>query len=139
MFKNVHSVFLLLVFTQASHSIEEYIGHLWEVLPPARFLCSLVSDNLEKGFLVINIGFFIFGFLAWLFLVRTGHVLARYVIWFWIIIELINGMLHVVWAILETSYRPGLITAPFLFAIAWYLKGLMIKSSDDGMVHSGES
>lgn len=129
-------VCLLLVFTQAGHSIEEYIGHLWEVLPPARYLCSLVSDDLEKGFLVINIGFFVLGILGWLLLVRTGHVLAKYIIWFWIIIELINGVGHVVWALIEASYRPGLITAPFLFGIAWCLRGLVQKSTDGGKVHS---
>jgi hypothetical protein len=59
----VKLTFLMLVLTQGLHSVEEYFGRLWEVLPPARFLSSLVSDDLREGFLIINIGLFIFGLL----------------------------------------------------------------------------
>ena len=46
-----------LVLAQAAHSIEEYIGHLWKSFPPARFVTGLVSSNLERGFVVINLAY----------------------------------------------------------------------------------
>ncbi|NND64019.1 MAG: HXXEE domain-containing protein [Flavobacteriaceae bacterium] len=112
---------LSIVFIQAFHSIEEYLGELWENLPPARFLCSLISDDLEKGFLIINIGLFIFGILGWLLVVRTSHFLAKPFISFWIFIEIANGFMHPIWVIIQDSYRPGVITAPFLLLNAIFL------------------
>jgi hypothetical protein len=131
-----NTVFLLLVIVQAFHSVEEYIGVLWDVFPPATFLCSLFSDDLEKGFLIVNIGFFVLGIMVWYFLVGKGHFLAKFFIWFWVIIELINGIGHTAWAITYTSYKPGLITAPILFAIAMYLGFLFLKPTDDGKARS---
>jgi len=57
----ISSIFLVLVLVQGIHSIEEYVGKLWESFPPARVLCSMLSDNLVTGFLIINIGLFVFG------------------------------------------------------------------------------
>ena len=45
-------VFLFLILTQVAHSIEEYITGLYQVFAPARFMSSLVSNNLPLGFLV---------------------------------------------------------------------------------------
>ena len=114
-------LFLILVIIQGFHSIEEYIGHLWKVFPPATYLCSLVSNNLEKGFLIINIGLFVIGMLCWCFLVRKNHKWAIIPIWFWIVIEIINGIGHPVWTLMEGGYTPGVITAPFLFVFALLL------------------
>ena len=110
----VKTLFLFLVLTQGAHSIEEYLGRLWENFPPATFLCSLISDDLETGFLVINIGLFVFGLWAWFFPVRKNYGYATGLLWFWIILELINGFGHPLWAIYQGSYTPGLITAPIL-------------------------
>ena len=52
--------FLVLILVQGLHSIEEYIGKLWNVFPPATLLTSLISENLETGFLIANIGIFVF-------------------------------------------------------------------------------
>ena len=113
--------FLILVIVQGLHSIEEYIGELWTNLPPATFLCGLISDDLEIGFLVINIGLFVFGILGWLFLVRNNHSFAKVVIGFWLVIEIVNGIGHPVWAIYNGRYEPGVITAPILFVVAVFL------------------
>ena len=126
--KRKSTVFLLLVFAQALHSIEEYIGRLWEIFPPATFLCGLVSDDLHFGFLVINIGLFVLGILFWLFLVKPDRLGAYLVIWFWIVIELTNGVIHPIWSIMERSYTPGVITAPLLFVLALYLLQLTRKN-----------
>lgn len=47
-------MFLFLVITQAPHSIEEYVTRLYQVFAPARFVSSLVSNNLALGFVVVN-------------------------------------------------------------------------------------
>ena len=118
MSKKVKWFFLLLVIVQGFHSMEEYIGELWETFPPAKVLCSIVSDNLVNGFLIINIGFFIFGLWCWIFPVRKNYSYAPFLIWFWIVIELINGIGHPIWSIYQQKYTPGLITAPFLLVLA---------------------
>jgi hypothetical protein len=48
---------LALVATQAAHSIEEYVGHRYEVFPPARAVSGLISDDLERGFVIFNVAF----------------------------------------------------------------------------------
>ncbi len=136
--KKYKSVFLILVIVQVCHSIEEYFGALWDVFPPATALCRLVSKDLELGFLIINIGFFILGMIVWLFPVRLEYTVAKYFVWFWIILELVNGIGHTVWAVINTTYKPGLLTAPFLFAIALYLAVLMKRLNDDDKAHFAE-
>ena len=56
-----------------------------------------------------------------LFTVRKDYALAPALIWFWIIIEIINGVGHPLWALYERSYVPGVATAPFLLILAIYL------------------
>jgi hypothetical protein len=36
-------------------------------------------------------------------------------------IELVNGVVHPSWSLLELRYTPGVITAPVLFVLALYL------------------
>ena len=110
--------FLILVLVQGLHSIEEYVGKLWENFPPARVLCSLVSDNLVTGFLIINIGLFVFGLWCWLFPIRKNYFYAQFLVWFWIVLELINGIGHPIWTIVQKAYTPGILTAPILLVIA---------------------
>jgi len=121
MSSRIRIAFLLLVITQALHSVEEYLGRLWEVFPPARMLSGLVSGNLKTGFVIINVGLFVFGLWCVLIPVRRNYAFAPGVIWFWVIIELINGIGHPLWALYRRSYVPGVITAPFLLILAIYL------------------
>lgn len=124
--------FLILVFIQALHSVEEYFSKLWEVLMPARFLSSLVSKNHETGFLIINIALFVFGLWCWMFPIRRNHQSARSIIWFWIAIESINGIGHPAWALYKRAYVPGLITAPILLILAIYLSKQLLHFSSIG-------
>ncbi len=119
--KPTKTAFLLLVLTQGLHSTEEYIGQLWENLPPATFLCSLVSDDLEAGFLVINVGLFVFGLWCWLFPIRNNYSYALSLLWFWIVLELINGIGHPIWTLMQRGYTPGVLTAPALLVVALFL------------------
>jgi len=114
----VKRIFLVLVVAQALHSVEEYMGKLWESFPPATFLCSLISDDLETGFLFINIGLFVFGLWCWFFPIRRNYQYATILIWFWIIIETINGIGHPIWSFIQKTYTPGLITSPILLYLA---------------------
>ena len=51
----------------AAHSIEEYTTRLYDVFPPARFVSSLVSDDLATGFVIANVALVGFGFWCWAF------------------------------------------------------------------------
>ena len=121
-------LFLMLVLIQALHSTEEYYGKLWENLPPARYLTGLVSKNHETGFLIINIGLLVLGMLLWAFVVHPNRKGAKYVLGFWIVIEIMNGIFHPAWAIWQGGYEPGVATAPFLLMVALLLLNEQIKA-----------
>jgi hypothetical protein len=53
---------------------------------------------------------------------------TRGILWIWIILETINGIGHIIWAIIERSYEPGLATAPILLGLALWLARLLTKS-----------
>jgi len=101
--------------------MEEYIGRLWESFPPAQFLTGLLSSNLERGFLLINGSLLAFGLWCFFWPVRRGWPLAFSLAWFWVAIEIINGIGHPLWSLREGGYTPGLATAPLLLLLALYL------------------
>ena len=110
-----------LVLTQAAHSIEECVGHLWESFPPARFLTSLVSSDLERGFVLLNVSLLAFGVWCFLWPVRRGWPVAVALAWLWAVVEIVNGIGHPLWSLRERGYTPGLATAPVLLVLAVYL------------------
>jgi Protein of unknown function with HXXEE motif len=110
--------FAALVAAQAAHSVEEYIGHLYEVFPPARFVSGLISQNLRLGFIIFNLSLIAFGVWCCLWPVRRGTPPLAVVTWFWIVIELINGVGHPIWSIGLMRYTPGVATAPVLLILA---------------------
>lgn len=120
--------FGLLVIAQAAHSIEEYVGHLWESFPPAEYLTRLISSDLQVGFIVINGSLVAFGIWCFLWPVRLRWQSAAGLAWFWIGIELINGIGHPLWSLSQIRYTPGLATAPLLLVIALYL-AIQLSSS----------
>ena len=117
-----------LVGVQALHSIEEYVGRLWESFPPARFLAGLVSPDREIGFLVINIGLVAFGVWCWLVPVRRQWRSAEPLMVVWILMQCINGVGHPIWSLVQRSYTPGVITAPLLLVLAVALAVQLAKS-----------
>ncbi len=106
---------------QTAHSIEEYVGRLWESFPPAMFLTGLVSSDREAGFLALNIALVAFGFWCLLWPVRLNRRSAAPFAWFWVVIETINGIGHPAWSVRQGGYTPGLLTAPVLLALALFL------------------
>ena len=136
MSKKIKIAFLLLVLVQALHSVEEYYGKLWVVYAPAKFITSLVSDDHEKGFIIINIALFIAGMLIWLAVVRKNSS-AIVPVWVLTILEIINSVGHAVWAIMERDYVPGVATAPILFILALYLVKQLTKTTHTVVHRSG--
>ena len=124
-FNRLQTAFGWLVLAQAAHSVEEYVGRLWEGFPPARYLTGLVSADREVGFLVINIGLVAFGVACYVWPVRRRWRAATGLIWFWVVIQLINGIGHPLWTIRQGVYTPGVLTAPILLALALYLTYLL--------------
>lgn len=117
----IKPTFAALVLAQTAHSIEEYVGRLWESFPPARFLAGLISANREVGFVILNVALVAFGFWCLLWPVRRDWRSAVGLMWFWIVIETINGVGHPLWTLRQGGYTPGVLTAPILLVLALYL------------------
>ena len=126
--KRFQFTFAALVFVQALHSIEEYMGKLWESFPPAEFLTGLVSQDHRLGFLIINISLVAFGCWCVLWPVRRRWTSVSAFALVWIVIEVINGIGHPFWTLQQGQYTPGVITAPILLVLAFYL-GWQMKSA----------
>ena len=112
------TVFGLLIAAQAAHSVEEYLGRLWEVFPPATFVSGLVSSDHEAGFVVLNIALVAFGVWCFLWPVSRGWSSASRFVMIWTMIEIINGLGHPLWSLLQGHYTPGVATAPILLVLA---------------------
>ena len=121
------SSFLLLVAIQAAHSVEEYSGRLYDVFPPARFVTGLVSQDRERGFVILNAALIMFGFLCFLGPIRRQWPSAVLVAWIWVAIELVNGIGHPLWSLIQLRYTPGVATAPLLLLVALYLARQLIS------------
>jgi hypothetical protein len=120
-----------LILVQAAHSVEEYIGRLWESFPPARFLTGLFSQDREWSFVALNILLMTFGLWCLLWPVRRGWPSAVYLGWAWVILECINGTVHPLWTLREEGYTPGVATAPLLLVLAVYLGYQLRKLARD--------
>ena len=121
--------FGLLILAQAAHSVEEYVGRLWESFPPARLLTGLFSENPERAFLALNVALVAFGFWCFIWPVRRGWPSAALFAWIWVVIELINGIGHPLWALRVHGYAPGVATAPVLLVLAIWVSRESRRSS----------
>lgn len=130
--RTCRSAFLALILVQAGHSIEEYLTRLYDVLGPARFVSGLIFDDLRVGFATFNVSLVAFGLWCFLGPVRHARESARALAWFWVVLELLNGLAHIFWAASVGAYRPGLATAPVLVAgaviLAWQLRQIPFAS-----------
>jgi hypothetical protein len=134
----VQTAFGALVLAQAAHSTEECIWRLWESFPPARFVSGLVSSDLERGFVSLNVCLVAFGVWCYFWPVRRRWSAAVPILWLWIVVEMINGIVHPVWSVLQGGYTPGVVTALSLFPLALYLaREVLASSSHAGLRHPG--
>jgi Protein of unknown function with HXXEE motif len=115
------ALFLALIAAQAAHSVEEYLGRLYDVLAPAGFVSGLLSIDRRVGFVIFNASLVAIGLGCYLGPIRHARRSAAAIGWLWVVLELANGTAHVVWAAASGSYRPGLATAPALVGIALLL------------------
>ena len=123
--------FGLLILVQAAHSIEECLGRLWESHPLARFVAGLVSTDHERGFVILNVLLVAFGAWCYFWPVRRHWRTAVSLAWFWAVIEIINGIGHPLWSLMERGYTPGLATAPVLFILAVILASQLRRRASD--------
>ena len=123
-------LFALLIAAQAAHSVEEYLGRLWESFPPARWLTSLVASDGDRGFLILNIVLIAFGVWCVVWPVRRGWPSAAGLMWGWAIVEAVNGVVHPLWAFRVGAYAPGVYTAPVLLVLALALGRELRLSSE---------
>jgi Protein of unknown function with HXXEE motif len=115
------TTFLALVAAQTAHSVEESLGRLWDVFPPARFVTGLISEDRRFGFIVFNVALISFGIWCFFWPVLRRWSSAIAFMSFWVVIELINGMGHILWSVQAGGYTPGVITAPLLLILALLL------------------
>jgi hypothetical protein len=123
--------FVILILAQAAHSVEEYTFELYNVFGPARWVSGALSDDLQTGFAVGNIGLVAFGVWCYLARVRPAHAAARSWVWPWVIVEGVNGVLHPAIALWRGTYFPGALTAPLLLATSLYL-GIRLVRAERG-------
>lgn len=124
-----------LILVQAAHSVEEIVGRLWESFPPAAFLTSVVASDRELGFIVMNGALVVFGVWCLLWPVLRRWRSAVPLVWCWIVIETINGVVHPAWSLRQGGYTPGVLTAPILLVLALYLV-VQIQRTDTGISRS---
>ncbi len=132
----IQLTFLALIAVQAAHSVEEYRGRLYEVFAPARLVSGLISDDLDRGFLIGNVALVAFGLWCFLWPIRRGWGSAAFLTWLWAGIELINGTVHSLLSLRAGGYTPGVATAPFLFALALYL-AMQLRANPTRRVSAG--
>ena len=125
----VTSAFGALVLAQAAHSTEESIWRLWEAFPPARFVAGLVSDDLQRGFVFLNVCIVAFGVWCYFWPVRRRWPATAAILWGWIAVETINGITHPVWSVIQGGYTPGVVTALTLAPLALYLAKQVLASA----------
>src|SRR5262249_36079213 len=122
------TAFLALILTQAGHSIEEYFAHLYAVFAPARFVSGLLFGDPRIGFVIFNASLVAFGLWCYFGPVRHVRRSATALAWFWVVLEMMNGAAHVIWAASVGGYRPGLVTAPILVLIALVLASALWRA-----------
>jgi len=128
----------LLVLLQIAHSAEEYAGRLWISFPPARLVTGLVSQDLERGFIIVNTALILFGLWCWLGPARLGWRSARPSAWMLAAIALINGIGHPMWSLYRGAYTPGVATAPFILIAGIVLVRELLRG-DPSVVRRGHS
>ena len=126
--RRVQTAFALVILVQVAHSVEEYVFQLYEVFAPARWVSGLFSANAAAGFAIANAAIVLFGIWCFWARVRPGHPSARGYAWFWVCVELANGVTHLFFAAVRGAYFPGAGTAPLLIAASGYLAATLVRA-----------
>ena len=94
---------------------------IYEVFPLARYVDSLISRDNVFGFVIFQAVLVAFGWWCWAFPLRLGWYTGRGFVWFWIIIELGNGIGHLLVTLVRGHYTSGTATAPLVLVFAIWL------------------
>ena len=121
----------LLAISQTLHSLEEYYHSLWEVFAPARFASNLVSDDPATGFITLNASIVALAFWTCFIPVMRNWASAKAFLWFWIVLELANGIAHIALAVSAKGYFPGAYSAPLLVVVSCYLAFKLLQRSHE--------
>lgn len=116
------NLFLLLGLTQAAHSFEEMITHLYDFFWVMTGVIHRVFPSFSQFrwpadlFGAVNMVFITILLGSWPFVERRqGWALG--IAWVAGIIETVNGFNHITAAVLFRHYVPGAVTAPFLLVL----------------------
>ena len=123
------SLFLLLILSQAAHSVEEYLFRLYDVFAPAHYVSTMLGLPAPRGFAIDNILLVLFGLWCWFARVRHERPGARGLAWFWALLETANGVGHISFALAARGYFPGLATAPLLLGLGACLVVRLVRTS----------
>ena len=125
MTRQIRVNFGALIVAQAAHSTEEYFGRLWEALLPAQVVSLVFSSNPQRGFLIANVAIVAFGLWCAAWPVNRGWRVAPVLVWGWVVVEVANGILHPLVALIMRRYIAGALTAPLLLVLALRLAHLL--------------
>lgn len=125
-------LYLVLGLTQAAHSVEEVLTGLWKNLP---IVTALIHDRLPfvpimhwsaQGFAAVNLAIvaLMLGLTSFVF---QKHAWALKIVRVLAVIEVLNGLLHLIPAIITGGYWPGSVSAVFLLGIGLII--LLTKES----------
>jgi hypothetical protein len=129
MSSRVPIVFLSLIILQAIHSVEEFVFRFYEQFPPMRLIYQDAPHLAKPAFAIANALLFLAGLICFYYWVRPARERARTIVWVWIILESINVIAHLVWAVLIRGYNPGLATVVLFVPVLIYLSHLMRRGS----------
>lgn len=127
----IRLAFLLLIILQAIHSAEEFICRFYEQFPPMRLIYQAAPHLAKPAFAVSNILLVCAGLVCFYYWVQPARKGARTTIWVWIIIESVNVIAHLVWAISIRGYNPGLATALLFVPLLIYLSHVTTPRSQE--------
>ena len=128
-------LFLVLVLSQAVHSVEEYVFRLYEALAPARWISGLLGFNPAIGFAIVNTLLVSFGVWCYVARVQMPRSAGRWWAWFWAVMEAANGVIHLLLAADQRGYFPGAATAPLLLGFSAAL-GVELSRTREESTHA---
>lgn len=122
----VGKTYLSLGIAQALHSMEEMYTHLYDFFWTAtglfqRYLPFLPQCKMSAEiFAILNIGIIVI-ILATVPFVESNRRWAILLAWCWAVIEVLNGLLHMIAVVVFSGYVPGALSAPVLFVVGGLL------------------
>ena len=122
----VGKTYLCLGIAQAIHSMEEMFSHLYDFFWTATGFFQHYIPNLPQFkmsaelFAILNMGFIVI-ILATVPFVELNRHWAMVFAWCWGIIEVLNGLIHMIGVVVFSGYVPGALSAPILFIVGLLL------------------